>query len=63
VSKCFIDTNILVYTADRANEKKREHARIFVKHQVEETDVVISTQVLQEFYVAATKKLSIPVFI
>jgi predicted nucleic acid-binding protein len=57
VSKIFIDTNILVYTLDQKNIKKRDMARKIVKKVVESNQPVISTQVIKEFYVVASNKL------
>jgi len=53
----FFDTNVLVYMHDSRNAHKREVAlRLFRKHLYTET-LVISTQVLQEFYVIVSRKL------
>ncbi len=57
MAKIFIDTNILVYTLDPRNSNKHFKARNFLKNAIIEHNPVISTQVLQEFYVAATAKL------
>ena len=57
MSKIFIDTNILVYTLDQKNIEKRDTAREIVKKVVESHQPVISTQVIQEFYVVASSKL------
>lgn len=57
VSKVFIDTNILVYTMDRKDSGKQETARKYLKNLVDNHFPVLSTQVVQEFYVVATKKL------
>jgi predicted nucleic acid-binding protein len=57
VSKIFIDTNILVYTLDQKNIEKRDMARKIVKKVVESHQPVISTQVIEEFYVVASNKL------
>jgi len=57
VSKIFIDTNILVYTLDQKNIEKRDAARVIVKKVVESHLPVISTQVIQEFFVVASSKL------
>jgi hypothetical protein len=49
----FFDTNILIYTDDAFSPEK--HARaitLFTDHRVRET-VVVSLQVLQEYYAAA----------
>jgi predicted nucleic acid-binding protein len=54
---CFIDTNVLVYaaTGTEADRVKREKAQSLIAS----TDFGISTQVLQEFYVSATRKAHI----
>ena len=57
MSKIFIDTNILVYTLDQKNLEKQDKARKIVKKVVESHQAVISTQVIQEFYVVASNKL------
>jgi predicted nucleic acid-binding protein len=58
VSKIFIDTNILVYSIDQNNSEKKEKARKTLKKIVESHQPVISTQVIKEFYVVATRKLN-----
>ena len=55
--KIFIDTNILVYSLDDFDSTKKEQARKLLRQITENHNGVISTQVLQEFYVATTKKL------
>jgi len=57
VSKVFIDTNIIVYSMDLSNRKKRGRARALLQGVGERHMGVISTQVMQEFYIAATRKL------
>ncbi len=57
MSKIFIDTNILVYTMDNYDPAKQEKCRMLLKDTLNESQGVISTQVMQEFYVTATKKL------
>jgi predicted nucleic acid-binding protein len=54
---CFIDTNVLIYaaTGTAAERLKREKALSLIAS----TDFGISTQVLQEFYVSATRKAHI----
>ena len=53
----FLDTNILLYCLDRSNEDKRQIAISLVRRHV--ADIAISVQVLQEFYVNATRKLGL----
>ena len=57
MSKVFVDTNILVYTMDQGEPRKRAVCRELLKTRVVEDRLVISTQVMQEFLVAATRKL------
>lgn len=57
MSKIFIDTNIFVYTLDKNEPKKRKLARDILKQIVRSHQPVISTQVIQEFYVVASVKL------
>ena len=57
MSKIFIDTNILVYSLDLKNQEKKDLARKIIKKIVETQQPVISTQVIQEFYVVASSKL------
>ena len=57
MSKVFLDTNILVYSLDQSDTGKRGKCRRLLKSLVGESSGVISTQVMQEFFVAATTKL------
>jgi len=59
VSKGFIDTNVLVYQLDKRNPAKRDACRNLVHELVSRGDAVISTQVLQEFYVVCTTRLKL----
>lgn len=63
VSKIFIDTNILAYSIDKKDPTKQEQARRILKRLVESHQPVISTQVINEFYVVATTKLKADHFI
>ncbi len=57
--KIFIDTNILVYAADKYNSKKQKLCREALEKFESGNDGVISTQVMQEFYVIAVRKIGI----
>ena len=57
MAKIFIDTNILAYAFDNNNAKKRDKCRILLKNLEEGGQFVVSTQILQEFYVVATQEL------
>ena len=56
--KTFLDTNILVYAHDASAGKKHELAAELVSNLWDSTDGVISVQVIQEFYVTVTRKVS-----
>lgn len=53
--RTFLDTNVLVYTVDDADPAKKNIARTLL---AETTELVLSAQVLNEFYVTITRKLS-----
>ncbi len=56
----FFDTNVLIYIHDQRFPYKREIARrIYVRHLYEKS-IVVSTQVLQEFYTTLTTKIKQP---
>jgi len=57
--RSFLDTNILLYAVDRADAAKRETALELIDQHAKNRSGVISTQVLEEFYSAATRKLGI----
>lgn len=56
----FVDTNILLYAHDRAAGLKREIAVEHLERLWGTRGGALSTQVLQEFYVNATRKLPKP---
>jgi predicted nucleic acid-binding protein len=57
--RSFLDTNVLVYTDDgNADEKKAAALDLFARLRRKRTGVV-STQVLQEYFVASTRKLGV----
>jgi predicted nucleic acid-binding protein len=58
--KVFLDTNVLVYLFDAGAPAKQAAARDLLATRGEAGEVVLSTQVLQEFYVAVTRKLAKP---
>lgn len=58
--KVFVDTNVLLYRFDAGSPKKQEIARAGLRRLILDRSIVLSTQVLQEFFVAATRKLSPP---
>ena len=55
----FFDTNILLYADDADAGEKTGIARQLLRRSVSDRTGVVSTQVLQEFYVNARKKLKL----
>jgi len=60
MSATFVDTNVLVYAYDRDDPEKHERAVAVLTELWDDRLGVVSTQVLQEFYVTVTRKLSRP---
>ena len=56
----FVNTNVWVYAVDAADPAKRKRAMEVTAAAVGR-DLVISTQVLTEFYAVVTRKLAVPV--
>ena len=56
----FLDTNVLVYAHDDADDLKQARARDLIRRLMRERRGVVSVQVLQEFFAAATRKLHMP---
>lgn len=57
-AESLLDTNILVYAVDASPENKRKQQ--IARELIAKTDFGISAQVMQEFYVTATRKLKTP---
>jgi predicted nucleic acid-binding protein len=57
MNNTFFDANILVYSLDEKNKEKQNIARTILQDAKNNNTAVISTQVLQEVYNIATKKL------
>jgi predicted nucleic acid-binding protein len=55
--KAFLDTNVLVYLFDAGQPGKQAISREILERQGFDLELHLSTQVLQEFFVAATRKL------
>ena len=58
--RTFFDTNILVYLFDADADDKKARASARFETEVSVGRALLSTQVLQEFYVVVTRKLSVP---
>jgi predicted nucleic acid-binding protein len=57
----FVDSNVLVYRHDADEPAKQERARAVLESLWRTRAGRLSTQVLHEFYVTATRKLATPV--
>jgi predicted nucleic acid-binding protein len=55
----FVDTNVWVYAVDAAGPARRQRALEAVA-SAPGRDLVVSTQVLTEFYAVVTRKLAVP---
>ena len=51
----FFDTNVLVYAFDQSEPEKAAVAKQLVRDHGKDGSLILSTQVLQEFYVTVTK--------
>ena len=61
--KCFVDTNVLVYVYDLSAGVKCSRAQELTSELWDLRKGVVSTQVLQELYIALRRRLKIPVSI
>jgi predicted nucleic acid-binding protein len=59
--KTFVDTNVLIYAHDVDARSKHETAKKVLRELWGERNGVLSTQVLQEFYVNVTRKIPHPI--
>lgn len=55
VERSFVDTNVLTYLFDDAEPRKQTAARKRLVDELQDRELVLSTQVLQELYVSLTK--------
>jgi predicted nucleic acid-binding protein len=60
-TRAFLDTNVLVYAYDDSSSAKQQRARELVETLANDERALLSTQVLQEFYVVVTRRLQVPV--
>lgn len=58
--RVFVDTNVLIYAHDLDAGLKHDRAAAIVADLWERENGIISTQVLQEFYVNVTRKIAKP---
>jgi len=62
-ARSFFDTNVILYTDDKAAPAKQRRALDLVAEHRRVRTGVVSLQVLQEYFVAATRKLQLDVTI
>ena len=55
----FFDTNILVYADDASEPRKQRRAISLLAEHQRENSLVVSLQVLQEYYATVTRKLKV----
>jgi predicted nucleic acid-binding protein len=58
--RSFVDSNVVVYSVDANPDERAKRETAMALLASEPDDLVISTQVLQEFYVVVTRKLAYP---
>ena len=58
--RLFVDTNVAVYLFDTDAPLKKQRARDIFETRGRDGRLVLSTQVLQEFFVSVTRKLAHP---
>jgi predicted nucleic acid-binding protein len=59
-ARSFLDSNVLVYSDDATVPEKQSRALDLIERCRLERTGVVSTQVLQEYFVTSTKKLKVP---
>ncbi|MCL5292713.1 MAG: PIN domain-containing protein [Actinobacteria bacterium] len=59
-AKTFLDTNIIIYAYDSSAGEKHETAKDILVDLWNSDQGLLSTQVLQEFFVSVTKKIKRP---
>jgi predicted nucleic acid-binding protein len=58
--RVFVDTNVLVYLFDADDAAKQRIVQNLLSDRELRARLIVSTQVLQEFYVSVTRKLATP---
>lgn len=58
--KAFFDTNVLLYVYSSADPGKQAKALALYREHAQQGRMLLSTQVVQEFFVCASRKLTLP---
>lgn len=61
IERTFLDTNVLVYADDADAGEKRDQAQQVLRTLIHAGAAVVSTQVLQEYFVVVTRKTGLSV--
>jgi predicted nucleic acid-binding protein len=56
----FFDTNVLLYMYNDQDREKQVRARALFREAAQKGRLVVSAQVVQEVYVAGSRKLNLP---
>ena len=59
-ARCFLDTNIFIYSIDRRDPAKERKAAKLIRDNLSSLKGVVSFQVVQEFFNVATRRLLAP---
>jgi predicted nucleic acid-binding protein len=59
-AKAFFDTNVLLYMYSNADPIKQARAQDLYREYAASSRILLSTQVVQEFFVAGLRKLKLP---
>jgi len=60
IDKAFLDTNILVYAYDKHEPGKHKRAQAILIAGLEKDNLVLSVQVLSEFFIVVTRRIKNP---
>ena len=59
-AKCFVDTNVLIYAFDTGEPAKQALAQGLLDRLTDDDELVLSTQVLKEFFSVVTRRIKQP---
>ena len=59
-AKCFVDTNVLIYAFDSGAPSKQAIAQTLLDRLTDDDALVLSTQVLKEFFSVVTRRIKQP---
>ena len=57
--KAFLDTNVFLYLYSQQNPAKHAQAKLLINELSREQNLLVSTQVIQEFYSAGSQRLKL----